>query len=133
MANEVVIAERWLFETLSSDDLLSSFGIFSYLVPFDAPYPVVFFAPYQVQSDTTTINAWRIKANFLYVVKAITQGTTLMDVQDAAARIDELLHRQRGALILSCVRWKPLAYPEQSDGIEYRHLGGIYKLEVQSG
>ena len=52
-----------------------------------------------------------------------------------ADRIDELLHGVRGSIpglsVLSCVREAPVAYAEIENGIQYRHLGGLYRLQVR--
>lgn len=37
----------------------------------------------------------------------------------------------QGGLVLTCHRLSVIQYPEREDGVEYRHLGGLYEALVQ--
>ena len=70
------------------------------------------------------------------VVRAVGQTASPLDLAPIADRIDVLLHRQDAPVVIGgvtlgyigCYRVQPFALAETSNNIEYRHLGGIYRL-----
>jgi hypothetical protein len=70
-------------------------------------------------------------------VKAVAQTATWNDVESIAERIDTLLQqphtvitRARGSL--TCIRESIISYPEVNDGVQYRHLGAIWRIRASA-
>jgi len=143
MTISLSIADQWLYEVLSSDSTLTgalgdSEALFNSDVPDDQlVWPVVLFGVYSPE-DMMGIGGVRIKSTLDYVVRVVGRDVPFTALNIAASRIDFLLHGARGTTssggtILSCVRIRPFSLVEISadPSVRYRHLGGIYRLEVQ--
>lgn len=141
---EPLVAKRWLRATLAADAALVALvgGALSPRIcdgpaPEGTAYPCVVFLPYTPGRDLSVIGGIRVWSELPYVVKAVHQAESYADpLQTLAERIDALLHRASGEVdggrVIACVRVSPLEYPEVKNSVQYRHLGGIYKLQVQS-
>jgi len=112
--------------------------VWSDVAPQGAPFPYIIT---QAQSavDVVAIGPYRIMVDTQYLVKGIAQGQTYSAIlQQIANRIDALIHAQRadtvagGGRIVSCVRQRPFRLTEATNGVQYRQLGGIYEINVQS-
>lgn len=150
MSSEIVVAETWLYETLNGDETLMGSdegelgvtGVHSEKptkVGSTAPEPpYVVYSLASPGSDVMGATTQRIWSGLDYLVKAVGEGNSLAALNDIAARIDTLLHGKGGSptgggTVLSCVRVRPVSYAEQlGNNRYYRHLGGIYRLEVQA-
>lgn len=135
---ETTLVESWLHTRLSTDAILTSQvsdRIYAYLAPARAATPFVVFNAQSPGFDVMGVGTARVMLNCLYQVKVVVQDASFAPAKDAADRIDTLLHGATGTppggQVLGCVREGPLAYAEVSDGIEYRHLGGLYRIWVQ--
>jgi hypothetical protein len=137
--SEPITAEQWLYATLNDDDTLSDShgitGVYTDIVPDDATYPVALITEYTPGTDLAYNNAQRILTNPTYIVRAIDATASKASLENAADRIDTLLHRQSDsdAGVLSCVREQTFSLTEfdEQENQHYRHLGGIYRLNVQ--
>jgi hypothetical protein len=71
-----------------------------------------------------------------YLVKAVTQGSSSVTANDAAARMDALLLNARFAItgyqIVNCERQERVRYAETDDetDLQWQHSGGHYELIV---
>lgn len=139
MATETTAAARWIYQTLSADAALRALAggrIFSYRVPEGSAYPCVVFQLQTPQLDSRAIGDVRLASRLVLAIKTIGQGADFIAIQPIAARIDELIEAGSGStvdgVVVCCVRDMPLEYLESSDaGIDYAHLGGLYRLTVQ--
>lgn len=141
---EPLVAKQWLRATLAADaTLVALIGgagaprIYDGPAPQDAVYPYVVFQPYTRGRDVSAIGEIRIWSELPYIVKAVHRAESYADpLKTIAERIDALLHRASGAVdggqVIACVRTSPLEYPEVKISVQHRHLGGIYRLQVQS-
>jgi hypothetical protein len=139
MIETIEIAEPWLYATLSEDDVLAGLvgdRITGTLAPdiLDTPY-----ISFLLQSplDVMGIGATRISTDNLYIVKAVTQGSSWDEALPIAQRIDYLIHRPNSTMIqgtgsLTCNRERVFQQPEVAEGIQYRHLGGIYRIRASA-
>lgn len=129
------IAERWLYERLAADPVLAAYGIHTDLAPQNTPMPYLIIQNQAPGNDLNGLGGRRIKTDPVYVVKAVTAGESYAPLADLAARIDAQLHRQRGDVaggrVLACVREQPFRLAQFDTSKHYRHLGGIYRLQVQ--
>jgi hypothetical protein len=134
MASEIVIAERWLNQTLTGDAALAAMGVHGHLIPKDAALPAIVFVP-RPGLDLVALGGARVFSTLDYIVKGVCQAESLAPLVEAVTKVDALLHGKSGAVtggrVLSCIRVQPIAYPETSQGKQYRHLGGVYRLQVQ--
>lgn len=139
---ELEVAEKWLYASLTGDvELVGLLGgdakrIHSAGAPYGAVFPAVIYQ-FQGGADVRTADVRRVMGSLLYLVKAVGQGASFAPVNPLAARIDRVLDRRRGAggdgLVLGCTREQPFSLAETSDGVSYRHRGGIYRLYAQQG
>lgn len=133
--SESTAIDRWLNTVLAADAALAAVvgtRIYADQAPDSAPLPVVI---YQVQSsrDLMALGAHRVWANTLYVVRGIAQtiayGGNLITIAD---RIDAVLHAASGSTVegevYECVREGEFRMTETANGVQYRHLGGLYRI-----
>lgn len=137
-------AEQWIYETLLAASAVAD-PVGDRLYGYNAPqepgqYPAVV---WQVQGVPNSVHALGsglfIMDRPLYLVRAIGIGSTWEVLEPIADAIDAALDGASGsvttpggsALVMSCMREAPFAMPETVNGVQYRHLGGQYRLEVQ--
>lgn len=75
-----------------------------------------------------------------YLIKAITRGTNMDPVLDAAARIHDLLHRQplpltdTGYELMIMQRVRRVRFHEyDATNSKWNHIGGVYRVMVSVG
>ena len=138
MATETIPAETYLYNVLSGDSQLASYGITGY---FNGSVPSLQAGPYILYtfisaSDNTTMEGYRVNVPIRYIVRAVTQTRDYASLQAMADRIDALLHRSSGTAaghsIDACVREAPYELIEDRGDLQWRHLGGRYRIWVSS-
>lgn len=134
---ETARVDRWLYERLAGDATLSGLvggRIYAFVAPQGTAFPFVVFA-HQGGHDVLGVGPARVMVSLLYQVKAVGQTAAVADLQPVADRIDALLHGASGAVpdgtILACVREQAIEEAEVDDGVQYRHVGGLYRLIAQ--
>jgi hypothetical protein len=132
------IADTWLYTVLSTDaQLVAVVGtqIYADVAPIDATYPVVVYSS-QANHDVSALGAKRIFNSAVYQVKVIGQVASYGPLRVPANRIEALLHGKSGSTpdgtVISAVRESFVRYSEVDNGLQYRHLGGLYRLQMQS-
>lgn len=112
--------------------------VWSDVAPQGVPFPYIVTGQ-QSAVDVIATGPYRVMVTCLYLVKAITGGQYYSAaIQQMANRIDTLLQATKadsvpgGGRIISCIRQRPFRLPEITNGIQYRHLGGIYEINTQS-
>lgn len=112
--------------------------VWSDVAPQNVPFPYIITGQ-QSAVDVVATGPYRVMVSCLYLVKAITGGQYYSAaIQQIANQIDALLQATKadsvpgGGRIISCVRQRPFRLPEITNGIQYRHLGGIYEINTQS-
>ena len=135
--SETVAIDTWLYTVLHGDATLLAAApgdVHADAAPRGSVFPLVIFA-LQDATDGMGVNGTRILTRATYIVKVVGQATGYKALDTAASRVDTLLHRASGSVvggtIYSCVRTEPFQYREDLDGVEYRHLGGLYEIQVQ--
>ena len=94
--------------------------------------------PYVVFSEQSGISEWqfdqRYAKSLLYLVKAVGSGHSGSAASAASDRFDVLLNDQPLTLTgWTCVRLRreqDVEYVEESEGVIYQHVGGLYRLDV---
>lgn len=139
MIETIDIADAWLYATLSADTQLMDLvdgritGTLG-AVTLAAPY-----VHFMLSStlDVNGVGGARISTDNLYIAKGVSQGSTWDDVSPIARRIDYLIHRPNSVMMqgsgsLSCIRERILQVPEVDGGLQYRHLGGYYRIRASA-
>lgn len=136
--SESMTAARWIYSTLAADATITAAvtnKIFDNEAPQGVTTPYIIFQQYVPSRSSLGLGAVRIKENVQYVVKLVQVTNSYSAMEAVADRIDELLHAKQttiaSGVILSCVRLNEIKYAEPDEGVVFRHLGGIYALEVQ--
>lgn len=136
----VEIADTWLYNTLSTDGPLAALvgdRISGTLSGNVLPTPYVTFLC-ESSVDVTGNAGARISTDNLYAVKAVAQTASWDDVLPIAKRLSTLLHRPgqvmqvTGKGSLTCTRERMIQYPEVDEGVQYRHLGAIYRIRASA-
>lgn len=126
-----------VYSTLHGDSTLMSqiSGVYQDIGPavaYSKPYCI-----FQLQSavDTNTATAVRMLTRLILTVKIIGQAADGPAIRSAFARVDTLLvpggqpTRLAGGT-LALYRTGIISYSELASGIQYVHLGGLYRAEV---
>lgn len=133
--SECAVAERWLQGTLLAVPGLAG-KVYGYVADSETAYPFLVFS-LQSGTDVFGTGPYRMKADLLYLVKAVTDGRRFDPADTLYALADKALHGKSyqavtGGQVLSCTREQIVRYAERTaDGFDYRHTGGIYRLQVQ--
>lgn len=134
---ETTRVEAWLDGLLKGDSTLNTAvggRIYGYLAPQDAAVPYVIYS-YQRGHDVFGVGTARIMAHTAYQVKVVGQTKSFVALETIANRLDIVLQGASGSVvdgeILACVREQPISYVETDSGVQYRHLGGLYRIIVQ--
>jgi len=131
-------ANTWIQQTLANDVTLAGLvgdRIYEDVADRDAVYPLVVYH-LQDANDTNGVAGARILERELYTVKVVGRDTSYLPLKSIYARVDALLHRQGGKTgdgdQVKCVRESSIKFVSVEDGLEYRHLGGLYRLWIIS-
>lgn len=142
---EGITVSRWVYATLSGDPTLQDLlggaqeapkRVVEGLYQGDATLWVVFTVLPDFQ-DVKGVGMVQIMSRVQFQVKAVCRGTSYAPVIPVYQRINELLESKvaqepaQGGLILTAERVSGIQYPERANGIEYRHLGGLYEALTQ--
>lgn len=146
VGDEVVQVAEWLYGVLSEDaGLAEALSVDLAALP-DHVWPDVApsgaAAPWVVYSVQDAID-WgalgsgpRVATSVVVNVRVVTEGRDPGAGGPAAVRLYGLLTGNHntalpgGGTILTGRRTQTLSYPENTGGIEYRHVGGLFTVEV---
>ena len=128
---------QWLDSVLVPDATLLSYlpgGIHQGMAPLGTALPFGLFSP-QSLMDINSATALRIYSNDLFNVKAVGLTSSGVALVNATDRIYTLLNRinatvSRG-IILACYREQEYYYTELVNGVQWSHIGGLYRLQIQ--
>lgn len=137
---------EWVFTRLSGDTILADAvgvpvaDLPDHLWPFQAPQDVerrwIVYAA-EAGFPVQPVGPWdRLVVPVPLNIRCIARGDDTAWAFPAIRRIHELLQGNWNhpgldqALILTGQRQSSLDYPEQAGGIRYRHVGGIYTIQV---
>lgn len=143
----VAIAE-WLITTLGSDaeiaDALdlgpgepASERIWEGVAPEGTPWPVLLFTVVDLNDVPVIGPGPRAHVNALVDVKAVDEAASYARCKPLARRLSDVLvgsHNAAladGGLLLTCTRRSGIQYPDESGGVQYRHLGATFAVLVQ--
>lgn len=136
---ETVRAEAWLYGLLTGDTALAALvdsRVYSGAAPQGATLPCVIIN-HQSGRDVLGVGTVRVMSRLAYLVKAVGRCQSYLALEPIADRIDAVLHGASGAVagiegagaeLLACTRTMTVAYAEMDEGVQYRHLGGLYQI-----
>lgn len=95
-----------------------------------ATYPIISFELYMAR-DVNGVGTSRIITNGVWLVRAIGATEAYSALASIADRVDTLMQGASSGGVLGCIREEPFEFEEVIDGVQYRHLGGLYRIFVQ--
>lgn len=139
LGQEIYPAERFIYERLQAQPaLVAAVGerMYGYNAPQQAGvYPAIVWQLQAPSTDVKAIGNIRIMVRPVYVVRVIGQGATWVPLSPIADAIDAALEGASGTVpgaeILGISRVGPFALVETVNTVQYRHLGGQYRVPVQ--
>lgn len=139
MSETVDLIEPWIYASLVGDaDVVSLVGgvdsISGTLSVGDLAPPYVTFMM-QSSRDVTGNAGVIISTTNLYMIKAVARTGSWDDLRPIDARIHALFHRPNTEIdvpggSLTSHRENIIAYPEVTEGVQYRHLGAVYRIRA---
>lgn len=86
--------------------------------------------------DVKVVGLVQVMATVRFQVRVTAEGASYDAVKDAYAAVHAALEAQTNqqtpdGLVLTCGRVSGYQFPERVNGIEYRHLGGLYETQAQ--
>lgn len=128
----------WVNDTLTGDATLQGLvgtRVYGDLGPANATYPFIVFTV----GETHQVNGVGLSEIFTTVpltVKAVGKGSSYGPLYPIVARLVELLAGKTNqvasmGLVITAERTGGIQFPEQLNGIEYRHLGAQFEINAQ--
>jgi hypothetical protein len=128
-------AEQFILAALSAAPAVAGGRIYQGIAPQGSAFPYVVYQ-FQGGADLDTLRVVRVWADLVYLVKAVTNASGFAPVRAIANEVDARLHGASGAAtdgyVDACVREQPFQLTEADGGVNYRHLGGVYRLKVRA-
>lgn len=124
---ELAAAESYVYGKLSG---LLSGRVFSGIAPSSATYPLIVFQVQSPGADVIVVGGSRIWAGPLILARVIGKTGSWSSISATADAIDAALHNTTGGVVAWCIRESPFSLIEVTDGVQFRHLGGLYRLRV---
>jgi hypothetical protein len=107
-------------------------AIYHQQAPDNAPFPFVILSEDVPELPTEAMGDPEALLTDIWLVKAIDRNTSADAAEAIAARIKALLNDATltisGATHLYLRRQSGIVYPETTDGVQYKHYGGLYRL-----
>lgn len=136
---ETSAAERFIHTTLSADTQLTavvSTRIYNTRRPPNTALPAVVFQLQAGTNDFVALGGVRVWSSLLYLVRGIAEQTSFEgNLVTIANEIDGALHAASGSnvsgVVYTCVRERPFQLVEVTEGREFRHLGGLYRIQAR--
>lgn len=148
MSHEIALGLQFLYSTLSGDSTLMALvpgGVRRAFAPAGTASPWIIIA-HQSGADVITANGVRLMDDLLYQAKVVGPASVMDTLVAAAARLDVLLGGTPAGPVrnqpivsnavtigwlLACWRESPLLIDELVEGIQWSHIGGLYRQDLQ--
>lgn len=132
-------ATTWMYGVLTSPAISGVVGVYEDAAPegsTDSNDVWIEFEAMAPGLDAAEVAEQRIWTEFAFLVRAVTRGRSTVALRTIAQAIDDRLHRKAGTTSIGRVISATRSQEEQDhwleQGVEYRSLGGLYHLIVQS-
>jgi hypothetical protein len=111
-------------------------GVYELPAKQGAVYPLVAFNMLSAVDVVTADISNRIMSNQLWVIRGIVDDVSFAVAKTIAKRIDAVLQGSNGtadgATIYACHREESFRLVEDDNGKQFRHSGGIYRVQAQN-
>lgn len=140
---EEAMVDQWVKAQLvlqaTALDALStglSTRIYLDVAPKDAVLPVIVYQCQDQPRDVRGVGTFTVMVDTLYLVKVISKGVDNATNADVAKVIHTAMTSSNGSsvgdgAVLTSVRERAFKLAEFESGVQYRHLGGIYRIQAQ--
>lgn len=141
---EGITVARWVWSTLTSDPTLQGHlggaqGATQRVVEGTYGGSADTWVTYTLlePQDVKGVGLVHVMARVQFQIKVVGKGASYTPLVPIYQRVHELLEGRtnqepaQGGVILTAERVSGVQYPERANGIEYRHLGGLYETLTQ--
>jgi hypothetical protein len=140
---EQLLVELWVRSriatvnaALEEIDLGLSARVYSEAAPKGAVFPVIIFQCQDPPRDVRGVGTFTVMVDTLYLVKAVAQVDDYAELAPIASLLHEALTTSTGGsvgtgTVLTSVREQQFSMPEFEEGEQWRHLGGMYRIQAQ--
>jgi len=135
VTNEAPVIDKWVAQRLKASPALVSAvdgRIRADMSQPGEPFPIVIFSALSAGVDVLA-RTTRVMTTAVYLVKVVGQTGSYVPLQPIADLIDQALHEQESTLDgyrITCWREGIVRYGEAVDGVQFRHLGGRYRVQA---
>jgi hypothetical protein len=126
-----------VYQLLTGDATLAPLigtRIYNGVAPAGVTMPYVVLQLLAGGTDLMGVGPTRIWADMLWLIKAVTKGSSTGPLEPIVNRIDALLHAASGTVtsgvIHICTRERPFELPTVENGVAYVQLGGEYRFKA---
>lgn len=146
MADPGVAMQEWAVVALANSPELADaldipqdqvgLRIWDSIPPPDADLPYILVQAVEPR-DIGGVGMAEVMATGLLTAKVVHRAESYDPLVPVATALHQTLHGATnvtvsgGGLMLSSRRIRAISYPEQTQGVEYRHLGGLYEVSAQ--
>ncbi len=106
------------------------------VAPAGTTFPYVIVQLLSGGNDLMGVGPYRIWADMLWLIKAVTKGSSTGPLEPIVNRIDVLLHAASGTVtggvIHTCIRERPFELPTVENGVNYVQLGAEYRIKASN-
>lgn len=141
MSGDLYYIDNWIYQTLSADaQIVNQVGsrIYVDMAPQNAPAgQMIIFAFLGGADRAQTLASTSRTTNAIYLIRAISQGSSYSLVKTTADRIDVLLSAPNQSVTIGDVlitgvrREQPHQRKDMENGVPYVYLGGFYRFLYQ--
>lgn len=140
---EGITVARWVTTTLTADPVLQGYlggaeGIADRVAEGTYDGAATTWVVFTILSpqDVKVVGMTQVMALVQVQVKVVTVGASYAPIVPVYQRVHELLEGRanqvaQDGIVLTSHRVSGVQYPERANGIEYRHLGGLYETHTQ--
>lgn len=130
--NEHLVAAKWIRATIGTLSGTIT-GAYLDIIPEGVSLPAVRYSA-MASTDTMPIDGTRVLVEIDWMVLVVRQGLEVAPLVPIANALDGALHGAQGIadnLRIDCTRRSPFEMLEpDDDGIQYRHVGGVYRTLI---
>lgn len=133
------LIEPWIYQSISGDQELvdSIYGLdhISMTLSLDEPPVPYVHVSLSDSRDIMGVGGRRIAVDALYLIKVVDATASWDDLKVASGRINALFNRPGEVFTLpngslTSIRDRIIQYPEKVEGIQFRHIGGIWRIRA---
>lgn len=136
----VQVVEPWLYGQLAGDptlvDMVGGLIVNAAEDALEGSPPAYVVFSFSSARDVLGNAGQRVQVDCIYTVKAVVRGGNYDPAVPIFGRVCDLLVTDQtvstGAGDLTCIRESIIQYPERQDGATFRHLGGTFRVRVNS-